>query len=255
MDEEPDPLVPAVVIGRNRYSQPTLELIDWLMKPSIRERPKNVKEVWPLWNNQAVTAADMPTVIIQEPPPPSRPSQSRQKDTNSSARSAHSDPSSLTKKQMPVKQALEIPSDIITPETGKFLTTLKEFSILVYKPMLWLIGLGLIGWAGFFGYQYWQQKEEGQQSELMEKISGHWTLSSCQEASTWKITGKILTEQWPDIGDVQSKILEIGTNYILVEVVKPEQYQGKQYRYQLTGEELEALEISSGRKGQFKRCP
>lgn len=253
MDEEPDPLIPAVVVGQNRYSQNILELIDWMMRPSSRDRPKSVKEVWPLWNSQAVTDSDMPTVIVKKPPVASGFSQAQRKESISASRPARNDIALQPMPQMPVKQSVEISNGAINHEIGKFLTTLKAFSISVYKPLLWLTGIGLIGWAFFLGYQYWQNQEK-QQIELMKKISGKWTLSDCQEASTWNISDKILTEQWPDIGEVQSKILEIGTDFILVDVILPEQYKGKQYRYQLIGEDLEAMEISSGRKGQFKRC-
>jgi len=42
---DPDPLIPAVVVGEDRYSNQLLLAIDWMLRPNIADRPQNVNEI------------------------------------------------------------------------------------------------------------------------------------------------------------------------------------------------------------------
>jgi serine/threonine protein kinase len=44
MDQEPDPLPPAVEIGRGRYSEALLQAIDWSLQVRAQERPQSVED-------------------------------------------------------------------------------------------------------------------------------------------------------------------------------------------------------------------
>ena len=44
-EQEPDPLIPATIIGEGCYSEGLLQLIDWMLAPSIQNRPQNVTQV------------------------------------------------------------------------------------------------------------------------------------------------------------------------------------------------------------------
>lgn len=45
VEDEPDPLISATIIGQERYTEGLLQLIDWMLAPVIKKRPQNVTEV------------------------------------------------------------------------------------------------------------------------------------------------------------------------------------------------------------------
>ena len=45
LEDESDPLIPAVTLGKGRYTTHLLQLIDWMLQPAIRKRPQTVGAV------------------------------------------------------------------------------------------------------------------------------------------------------------------------------------------------------------------
>ncbi len=61
VDNKPDPLKPAVKVGRGRYSQSLLEAIDWALKPKNKDRPQTVAQ----WSTKLLQSSDNPTWLAQ----------------------------------------------------------------------------------------------------------------------------------------------------------------------------------------------
>ena len=58
---EPDPLIAALEVGRGKYSEAFLRVIDWLLRPAAKDRPQSVAEVLEaLLESPAVPAASPP---------------------------------------------------------------------------------------------------------------------------------------------------------------------------------------------------
>ncbi len=69
MRKKPDPLKPAVEVGRERYSQLFLEAIDWALKVNEQERPQCI-EAW----REKLLAKPKPEPLPPSPPPQKPPS-------------------------------------------------------------------------------------------------------------------------------------------------------------------------------------
>ncbi len=54
-DQDPDPLIPAIEIGKGNYTKDFLGLIDWMLSPAIKSRPNNVEQVLSLLKNPNVS--------------------------------------------------------------------------------------------------------------------------------------------------------------------------------------------------------
>lgn len=44
-EDEPDPLIPATELGKEDYSQPLLEAIDWMLRPAVKDRPRDITPI------------------------------------------------------------------------------------------------------------------------------------------------------------------------------------------------------------------
>jgi TPR repeat protein len=63
VDNKPDPLKPAVKVGRGRYSQSLLEAIDWALKPKNQDRPQTIAQ----WSTKLLQFDNNPTGLQNGP--------------------------------------------------------------------------------------------------------------------------------------------------------------------------------------------